>query len=129
MTPDRSIEDRIATWLFDEAPERLPERVLQRTFRRTELLRQRRSRGRRDLRMPHATRLVAIGGAAIAIAFAAGSALLPRPAPSVSGGPSGSPAPSAGGSAAASGAPTTPLALGGDIAFTRTIDGNTDIYL
>ena len=42
MTQDRSVDERISVWLLEEAPDQLPDRVLQATFARTSLSRQRR---------------------------------------------------------------------------------------
>jgi Tol biopolymer transport system component len=67
--------------------------------------------------------MVAVGAAAIVIAVV-GAVLLPRSNSSI--GPS--PSPSAMAAPSASGS-VTPVALGGDVAFSRTVDGNTDIYL
>jgi Tol biopolymer transport system component len=125
MTPDRSVEERISTWLSDVAPERLPDGVLQATFEQTRANPQRRrARGRRALRMLRMTpTLVAVGAAAILIAVV-GAVLLPRSNPSVGATPS----PSAT-AAPSSSDSITPVALGGDVAFTRTVEGNTDMYL
>src|SRR4029079_152168 len=129
MTQDRSVEERISTWLVEEAAEQLPDRVLQAAFEQTRVERQRRVfPGRRDLRMLRVTpTLVAVGATAIVIAVV-GVALFPRSNPSIGGGPSASPRESPSATAGASSS-TIPIALGGDVAISRTVDGNTDIYL
>jgi Tol biopolymer transport system component len=131
MTQLRSVDERISAWLLDEAPEQLPDRVLQAAFERTRVdHRRRRWLGRRDLRMLRVTpAMVAVGAAAIVIAVV-GVALFPRSNPSTIGGPSASPVESPSATAAATpGESIAPVALGGDVAISRTVDGNTDIYL
>ncbi len=130
MTQDRSVDERISAWLLEEAPDQLPDRVLQATFERTRPSRQRRAfLGWRSPMIRITPTAIAVGAAAILV-IAIGVALLPRPNQSVGGGPGPSP------SASSTPAPTTlptpslaPISLTGQIAFERTVDGNTDIYL
>jgi len=86
----------------------LPDRVLQATFERTRAIRQRRGlSGWRLFKMIRINRsMFAVGAAAIVLLAIVGVALLPRL-----------------GSLMGSGEPT------GQIAFERTVNGNTDIYL
>jgi Tol biopolymer transport system component len=133
MTRDRSVDQRISDWLHEEAPDQLPDRVLQATFERTSASRQRRTLlGWRHLPMNRiGPGLIAVGAAAIVV-LTVGVALLPRSNPSVGGGssapPSGTPASSP--SPSSNPSPTlSPISLTGQIAFERTVDGNTDIYL
>jgi Tol biopolymer transport system component len=141
MTPDRSVDERISAWLLDAAPDQLPDRVLQATFARTLVSGQRRRLWlRRETRMPRTTRMIAVGAAAILIVVG-GLVLYPRSGPSVASTPTSTPAASdasptgtPAGSLDGSTAPTAaaamnPASLGGEIAFHRTTDGNTDIYL
>jgi len=131
MTQDRSVDERISAWLLDEAPEQLPDRVLRATFERTYGSRQRRRfLDRRKIGMLRITpALVAVGAAAIVIAVV-GVMLFPRSGPTVGGNPS--PSPSASPTISTppgSGASPAPIALGGEVAISRIVDGNTDIYL
>jgi hypothetical protein len=68
VTRDRSVDERISQWLHEEAPDRLPDRVLQAAFERTRGSRQRPSALRlwplTIIRVPAA---FAIGAAAIAV--------------------------------------------------------------
>ena len=117
MTQDRSVDERISGWLFEEAPDQLPDRVLQATFERTRPSRQRRAMpGWRPSMIRITPTAIAVGAAAILIVII-GVALLPRSnQPAVGGpGPSRSPSP----------VPS----LTGQIAFKRTVSGNADIYL
>ena len=71
--------------------------------------------------MPRAITAIAVGAAAIAL-VAIGVALRPQAPSSFGGHPSPAPSASAG--------PTLqPISLTGQIAFERTVDGNTDVYL
>jgi Tol biopolymer transport system component len=113
VTRDRSVDERISAWLLEEAPSQIPDRVLQATFERTRANRQRRTYlGWRSFPIRISPAAIVVGAAAIVL-LVAGIALLPRSNPSVGGRPSPSPSP-----------PPTP-----QIAFERTVDGNTDIYL
>ncbi len=126
MTMDRSAEERISQWLLEEAPSQLPDRVLQATFERTGASRQRRTLGWRrfgTLQVRPAT--VAAGLGAIAL-LVAGALLLPRANSPFGGNPTL--APPATPSAIPS--PTLePVSFSGQVAFERTVAGNTDIYL
>jgi len=129
MTQDRSVDERISAWLLEEAPDQLPDRVLQATFERTRASRRRRVfLGWRFPMIRITPTAIAVGAAAILV-IAVGVTLLPRPNQAV-GGPGPSP------SASPTPTPTTrptpsldPVSLTGQIAFERTVDGNTDIYL
>jgi Tol biopolymer transport system component len=125
MTRDRSVDERISAWLQDEAPDQLPDRVLQATFERTRPTRQRRTIfGWRPSPMSRLTTgLIAVGAAAIAIVVI-GVAL--RPAQPSVGGPSPSPTLAPSGTAAES---LPPITLTGQIVFQRTVDGNADLYM
>jgi Tol biopolymer transport system component len=130
MTQDRSVDERISAWLLGEAPDQLPDRVLQATFERTRPSRQRRAfLGWRSPMIRITPTAIAVGAAAILV-IAIGVALLPRSNQPVVGGPVPSP------SRSPVPAPTTeptaslgPLSLTGQIAFKRTVSGNADIYL
>jgi Tol biopolymer transport system component len=129
MTQDRSVDERISAWLLEGAPDQLPDRVLQATFERTRLSRQNRAfLAWRPLMNRITPTAFAVGAAAIVV-IAIGVALLPRPNQSV-GGPG--PSPSLSGTPVPTTLPTpslAPISLTGQIAFERTVDGNTDIYL
>jgi Tol biopolymer transport system component len=114
MTMDRSVDERIREWIFDEASGELPDRVLRATFDRTRATSQRRTYpGARFFRsLLWRPTLIAIGAAAV-IVVAVGLALYQRQNSSVGVSPTPSPVES----------PT------GQIAFERTVDGNTDIYM
>ena len=130
MTEDRSADERIREWLTEEAPDQLPDRVLRATFDRTRPSRQRRTLlSWRPILMNTKIGAVAVGAAAIVL-VAVGVNRLPDSQPSTGGDPSRLPG------AAATPAPTptstttlAPISLTGQIAFERTVDGNTDIYL
>jgi Tol biopolymer transport system component len=131
MTRDRSVDQRISDWLHEEAPDQLPDRVLQATFERTSAGRQRRTLpGWRHLPMNRiGPGLIAVGAAAIVV-LTVGVALLPRSNSSVGGGSSAPPRGTPASSPSPSPSPTlSPISLTGQIAFDRTVDGNTDIYL
>jgi len=139
MTPDRTRNERISAWLLEEAPDKLPDWVLEATFERLRTERRRRLfAGWRSFPM---TRLspaaIAVGAAAILV-VAIGAVLLRGPDPSVGVLPSATPVTSPTATPAAtpaaepsSGASPTlaPVSLTGQIAFQRTVDGNPDIYL
>ena len=119
MTTYRPVEDRISSWLVAEAPDQLPDRVLQATFERTRPIRQQRTLPRwTTLRLGNAWRLA---GAAALIAVVLAVVVLPRN--ETVGPPSSTPSPS----------PDlrslVPVSLAGQIAFERTVDLNTDIYV
>jgi len=130
MTRDRSVDERISAWLLEEAPDQVPDRVLQATFERTRPSRQRRAfLGWRFPMYRITPTAIAVGAAAILV-IAVGVTQLPRPNQSVGGGPG--PWPSASSTPAPTTRPTpslAPISLTGQIAFERTVDGNTDIYL
>jgi Tol biopolymer transport system component len=137
MTPNRSAEERISTWLAEVAPKRLPDGVLEAAFERTRAGTQRRGvRGWRNLAMLRLTpAVVAAGAAAIVLAVIGAVLIAPSTQPT---GDNPSRPPAASSSAAASPSPSVPVAasvrtqavvLGGDVALSRTVDGNTDIYL
>jgi Tol biopolymer transport system component len=127
MNRDRSVEDRISLWLESEAPDQLPDRVLRATF---ELTRRRRQHRMLPAWRPFArlrlTRELAAFGTAAIVLLLAGAALLPRWDARFGGAPTPSPSPTP----TATASPTLePVSLSGEIAFERTVDGNTDIYL
>ena len=131
MTQDRSVDERISAWLHEEAPDQLPDRVLQATFERTRPGRPQRARIElRPVAVPRPTqRAFAVGAAAI-LMVAVGVTLTPLSVLFGVAGPSAAP------TATASAEPTlrptprlAPISLTGQIAFERTVDGNTDIYL
>ena len=140
MTRERSVDERISAWLLEEAPDQLPDRVFEATFERTRPSRQRRARlGWRPFPMirvtPPKSTIRAVIPMVIVVAtlvLAVGVAQLPGTNPSVGAGLSPSP------SVRFSDPPTsrlspdpslTPVTLAGQVAFERTVDGNTDIYL
>jgi len=139
MTEDRSVEQRISSWLLDEAPSQLPDRVLQTTFIETRATRQARTLlPRRSPMLRFSLAPFAVGAAAMAL-LAVGVALSLRPSTTV--GPPG-PAPSVSpiASEVASPTPALPalslpgeiapaLSLPGEVAFVATVDGNADIFL
>ena len=55
MIQDRSVDERIGVWLLEDAPSQLPDRVLQATFARTSVSRQRRQLLRMVLPDTHAS--------------------------------------------------------------------------
>ena len=130
MTRDRSVDERISAWLLEEAPDQLPDRVLRATFDRTQASRQRRTIfGWRAFQMNRTLTGLAVGAAAIAL-LAVGVALLQQSNPSVGGGSSPTPTGTPTSTTSSSPSPTlSPISLTGQIAFERTVDGNTDIYL
>ena len=68
MTRERSVDERISQWLQEEAPDQLPDRVLEATFERTRVSRQRRVIfGWRPFPVIRTPAAVAVGAAAIAI--------------------------------------------------------------
>jgi Tol biopolymer transport system component len=135
MTRDRSVDERISAWLLDEAPDQLPDRVLRATFDRTRASRQHRTiLGWRPTPMNRIPgRLVALAAAVAAIAIV--YALIPRANQSVGGAPSPTPSTAASPATAITqptGTPTptlVPVSLTGQVAFERSVGGNTDIYL
>ena len=131
MNQDRSVDERISVWLHEEAPDQLPNRVLQATFERTRPTRQRRNAPWVEefpiIRVSPAA--IAVGATAMAV-LVIGVALLPRSDPSAGGAPSVLPSASPASSPSADPTATlTPISLTGQIAFERTVDGNTDIYM
>jgi Tol biopolymer transport system component len=133
MTRERTAEERISDWLLEEAPDQLPDRVLQATFEQTRPSRQRRTfLGRRANQMrSRTTTAIAVGAAAIVL-LVIGVTQLPGPNASVGGDPSPSPTsgPTPSPRPTPSPSPTlAPVSLTGQIAFARSADGNTDIYL
>ena len=131
MTRDRSVDERISAWLLEEAPGQLPDRVFQATFERTRTSRQRRPLlGWRPFPMTRVTPAWFAVGAAAVLVLAVGVALLPRSNQSVGGGPGGSPSTTPTASPTSRPTPSLlPISLTGQVAFERTVDGNTDIYL
>jgi Tol biopolymer transport system component len=128
MTQDRSLEERISSWLIDEAPRQLPDRVLQATFERTRPSRQhRRPRWWTPLSAQPLAPAAVLAAAAAVGAIAIGLALLPRSNPSVGGPASPSPTTAPSQSAAQSLAPVT--GLPGRFAFASDRDGDFDIYI
>src|SRR4029079_3615443 len=74
MNPGRTVDERIRAWLEAEAPDQLPDVVLQVAFDRSRATRQRRSiAGWRDIFVN--ARLLAIAGGAAAIVILAAGAL------------------------------------------------------
>jgi Tol biopolymer transport system component len=130
MTRDRSVDERISAWLLDEAPEHLPDRAMQATFARTSVSRQRRPYpGWRQLKMVRGTPIaIAVGAAAITIAVV-GATLLSRSTAVVGDHSPGLMTPTASAPASSSTQPSAAVSLGEDAAVTRTVDGNTDLYL
>ena len=108
MTSDQSVDKRIRSGILEVTADELPDRVLQATFEQTRTVRQRRGlSGWRLTKMIRINRsMFVVGAAAIVLLAIVGVALLPRL-----------------GSLMGSGEPT------GQIAFERTVEGNTDIYL
>lgn len=140
MTRERTVDERISAWLLEEAPDQLPDRVLQATFERTRPSRQRRAwLRRRPFSMIRVTPPESTTGVVIplvivvaTLVIAVGVALLPQSNTSVGAGlgPSPSITPSASATDRLTPDPSlTPIALTGQVAFERTVDGNTDIYL
>jgi Tol biopolymer transport system component len=124
MTRDVTFDERIHAWLLEEAPGQLPDRVLAGTFERTRRAPQRRSalaRRNRPMVAP-SIRLIAVGAAAlvalIGILILTGGTPAPAPSQTTQVTPSAA--------AVASGPATSAK---GQIAFDRSVDGNTDIYL
>ena len=77
MNSEPSTARRISAWLHDEAPARLPERVLEATFERTQAtVQQPTLRPRRFLIVRSLPVLVAVGAAALIVVLVAGTALL-----------------------------------------------------
>jgi Tol biopolymer transport system component len=131
MTRDRSVDERISAWLHEEAPDRLPDRVLQATFERTRPIRQHRTiLGWRPSPMRSTTTAAIAVGAAAIVLLVVGVTQLPRSDPSVGGGLSPSPSVPPTSRPTPSPNPTlAPISLTGQIAFERSVDGNADIYL
>lgn len=131
MTRDRSVDERIRNWLFEEAPDQLPDRVLRATFERTRPSRQRRMfLGWRPIPMRSTTTTAIAVGAAAIVLLVIGATQLPRSSPSVGARPSPSPTVVPTSRPTPSPSPTlAPISLTGQIAFERSVDGNTDIYL
>ena len=130
MNRERTVDERIGEWLSAEAPDQLPDRVLDATFVRTRGSRQLAHRlGWRPSPMSRSTPALVAAGAAAILLFAIGVAIIPRSNPSVGIGPGATATPTP--TLAASSSPTTaPAALStGQIAVSREVDGNTDIYL
>jgi Tol biopolymer transport system component len=130
MTRSRSVDERISEWLLEEAPDQLPDRVLQATFERTRPGRRRRPfLGWRLIPMRSRTSAAIAVGAAAIVLLVVGVTQLPRSNPSVGGlSPSPSVAPTS--RPTPSPSPTlAPISLTGQIAFERSVDGNTDLYL
>ena len=133
MTRDRSVDERISAWLRAEAPEQLPDRVLQATFERTRPSRQHPSLPgwkRFPIIRTTPTRIGVV--AAGLLVLVVGVALLPQSNPSVGGGPEPFAKRDAIGFATPRPTPEpslTAISLSGQIAFERTVDGNTDLYL
>jgi len=130
MTEDRSIERRLSAWLEDEAPAELPDRVFEAAFARSRITRRRSAvLWWRPLMTRNQTATLAVGAAAIVV-LVAGALLLPGRGPSTGGVPSPQPTPTTAARATFNpSASLVPLSLTGQVAFARTIDGNSDIYV
>jgi Tol biopolymer transport system component len=126
MSPDRSVEDRISAWLQSEAPDQLPDRVLRATFQRTGAGRERRVLGWRRFGTLSMTPATAVAGFVAIALVVAGAVLLPRAISPYGGNPTPPPTPTL---TANPSSTLEPVSLTGQIAFERTVDGNTDIYL
>jgi Tol biopolymer transport system component len=130
MNPDRTVDQRIRAWLEAEAPNQLPDVVLQVAFDRSRATRQRRSiAGWRDI-LVNARLLAIAGGAAAIVILAAGALWVGVFSPANVGHPTAVP------SQTPTPAPThallptlEPVSLTGQMVFSRTVDGNTDLYL
>jgi Tol biopolymer transport system component len=112
------MDERISAWIAEEARDELPDRVFQAAFDRTRATHQRRRfPGWRFIRMFRLSPRVFAAGAAAIIIVVVGAYLYPRLNSLIGGAPSPS--------------PTVTPAPGptGQIAFQRTVEGNTDIYM
>ena len=129
MIQDRSAEERISAWLLGEAPDQLPDRVLQATFERTRPTRRLRALpGWRSAPLRIGTAVIA-GGAAAVLVLAIG-ALVFKPGPSVSGPPSAPPSPTPPGPTLTASPTLAPVTgLPGRFAFMSYESGNADIYV
>jgi dipeptidyl aminopeptidase/acylaminoacyl peptidase len=130
MTRDRPVDERIRDWLFEEAPGQLPDRVLEATFERTRLSRQRPTiLGWRVPPIGAAPAMVF--GAAAVILVVIGVALMPRTNPYAGGAatrsPTATPAITPAPSPRATVTPVT--GLPGRFAFASRRDGDYDIYV
>jgi hypothetical protein len=115
MTTERSIDERISTWLLETAPEQLPDRVLTATFERTRVGRQRRSlTGWRPFATRRTTSAALAVGAAAIVLIAVGVIFPQGTNPHVVGGASHTPSTSAT-------SPTTSPTLAPTLAPTPTI--------
>ena len=138
MTPDRTRNERISAWLLEEAPEKLPDWVFDAAFDRIRAEPRRRAiPGRRHYPMTRIPAVIAVGAAGVLI-LAVGAIFVSRSGPFVGGTPTSTPTgspiavPSATTAATATSdaSPTlAPVSARGQIAFQRTVDGNTDLYL
>ncbi len=95
MTLERSVDEQISQWLHEEAPDQLPDRVLQAAFERTRASRQHRTLlGRTAGTMVRTPAAVAVGAAAIGI-VSIGLVLILTPPLGGIGGPDASSTPNA----------------------------------
>lgn len=127
MTQDRTVDERITAWLFEVAPDQLPDSVFQATFERTRPSRQHRALPGWRSSMNRITPAAFAVGAAAILGIAIGVVALSAPSnqpvvgvpvPSPSPSPTTEPTPSDG-----------PISLTGQIAFKKTVSANADIYL
>jgi len=124
MSADRELTRTISAWFEADAPTGLPDRVLSATFERTRGTRQQRG-WPALLGRTHVNRsmLALAGAAAVALLIAGAILLRVTTPPDDVGQPTAAPSPSAVASQGANG-PFT-----GQVAFTRNVDGNADVYL
>jgi len=132
MTPDPTIDQRIAAWLTSEAPSQMPDRVLAATFATTRTTPQVGwLPGRRSLRMRSMPAAIAAGAVAILVLALAGVAIIGSPNGVASPSPATSSAPSATASATAIGSAAPVLGLGLDatetIVFRQQIGDGRDV--
>jgi Tol biopolymer transport system component len=131
MTTPREPDSLLSAYLADGI-DVLPDRVVDAVLDEAHRTRQRVVFGpRRTPVMNSTVKVILAAAAVIAVAVVGVGVALRTPSnPSVGSGPSAPPSASPASSPTASSSPTlAPISLTGQIAFERTVDGNTDLYM